>query len=47
MTKFGSVDGLKTGSFANFADGAAIVTALEANEKELSPTIFVALTFTV
>jgi hypothetical protein len=47
ITKFGNVEGLNTGSFANLAEGAAIVTALEANEKELSPTILVAFTLTV
>jgi hypothetical protein len=47
ITKLGKVVGENTGTLANFADAVAIVTAFEASEKSLSPTILVALTLTV
>jgi hypothetical protein len=47
ITKFGKVDGVKTGVLSRSAEGAAIVTAVDASENALSPTRFVALTLTV
>lgn len=39
--------GVSTGSLANRDDDAAIVALEDGEERELSPTIFVATTFTV